>query len=107
LIRGTGIPHCDIFCSSTEGNIPNGAFFVQHILEQLAAADLIVLVLSESFLNSEFCIAEAGAAQVRQLAKTATLYTLIVSPIDFPDLDGVCSTEYNLARYSTLPHWMD
>ncbi len=89
LQLGAGIAHNDIFCSSIKGKIPNGAYFVQYILSNLNAADLIVAVLSRAYFRSEFCIAEAGAAQARSLANTASFFSLIVPPVGFSNLDGV------------------
>jgi hypothetical protein len=86
---GAGLQRNEIFCSSLAGSIPNGAFFVQHILKELQAADLIICILSRSYFESEFCLAEVGAAQARRVAGSATIYSLIVPPVTYADLQGV------------------
>jgi hypothetical protein len=89
LLRlGIGVQHGDIFLSSDGTSIPNGVFFVQHILEFLRTADLVIAVLSGSYFKSQFCNAEVGAAQLRRLADSAGLFTLLVPPCSFSDLAG-------------------
>jgi hypothetical protein len=89
LQLGAGLSHNQIFCSSLSGSIPNGEFFVEHIVTQLLRADAIIAVLSQSYFGSQFCLAEAGAAQLRKIAHEATLYSLIVPPVTYSDLQGV------------------
>ncbi len=99
LELGVGVPHGDIFCSSISGSIPNGAFFVQHILKELATANLVVSVLSTSYFKRAFCLEEAGAGLVRQIAGNATYYSLLVPPASFPDLQAAL---YGLQSGSVL-----
>jgi hypothetical protein len=90
LVRlGIGVPHDDIFYSSREGDIGNGSFFVPKILAALAEADLVIALLSRDYSKSEFCLAEAGAAQMRSLAHLSEFHSLVVPPMNFHDLKGV------------------
>ena len=89
LLRlGMGVSQDDIFLSSDGTSIPNGVFFVQHILESLRTTNLTIAVLSASYFGSQFCSAEVGAAQLRRIEGTAKLYTLLVPPAKFADLGG-------------------
>jgi hypothetical protein len=88
LKLGAGVSHDDIFFSSEKGSIPNGEFFVEHILRELNAADLIIALLSRSYFESKFCLAEAGAALARKTAQLAKFYSLVIPPLTFADLDA-------------------
>jgi hypothetical protein len=90
LIRlGGDVPKNDIFFSSAQGDIPNGEFFVKTILTELENSDLCVALLSGSYMRSKFCLGEIGAAQVRRIAGISDLYTLLVPPATYADLDAV------------------
>lgn len=90
LHEGTGLAKDDIFCSSKKGSIPTGEEFVQIILQRLAGARMVVLLISSPFLQSQFCLAETGAAQMRK--KTGNLeriFPLVIPPAIRDDLKGV------------------
>ncbi len=89
LQLGAGVSHSEIFLSSRKGNIPNGQYFVAHILKELNAADLVIAMVSKSYLESHFCLEELGAALSRKTENKATFYSLLVPPVTFSDLDGV------------------
>jgi len=89
LQLGVGVSRTNIFCSSTKGAIPNGEFFVNHILSELASADVVFSILSESYFASAFCLAEVGAAQILSSSKRAAFRSLLVPPADFADLKGI------------------
>lgn len=89
LQLGIGVPHADIFCSSSKGRIPNGDFFVQHILSRINEADFVIALLSRSYFESHFCQAEAGAALARQAAGLREFVSYAVPPVKFSELDGV------------------
>ncbi len=89
---GAGVELADIYCSSIAGfNTANGAYFVDDILRHLNDADIIISLLSPSYANSRFCLAEAGAASLRSLIhKTAHFVSLLVKPSVFADFkEGV------------------
>jgi hypothetical protein len=89
LQMGAGVQHTDIFYS--KNSIPNGSFFVQSILGELADAGLILSVLSHAYFDSDFCLAEAGAGLMRRVAANAAFYSLIVPPATFGELGGALS----------------
>ena len=90
LLRlGIGVAHDDVFLSSDGVSIPNGVFFVQHIIEALRSADLVIALLSRSYFKSQFCNAEVGAGQLRRAVDATGLFTLMIPPASFADLGGV------------------
>lgn len=88
LLRN-GIRISDIFCSSTKGAIPNGHFFVQHILSELQRSNCTVSLLSPNYLKSQFCIAELGSARVSQFEGNSSFNSFIVPPTKYGDLSGM------------------
>ena len=89
LQTGCGVKHSDIFCSSVTGDIPNGEFFVQHILQELNQADVVVAILTREYFRSAFCVAEAGAARLRAMSGAAKVFSFVVPPVAFNELAGV------------------
>lgn len=95
LETGCNVHDDDLFCSSIEGlSIPPGEPNVSYILSRLRKANTIICVLSSSYFQSEFCLAEAGAAQLRFRApgkpdERPTFISLIVPPSDYSCLNGV------------------
>ena len=85
---GVGIAAGDIFCSMTPSNIPAGQPDIPHILTRLSEANVVVGVLSRSYLQSYFCHGEGCAARVRQIAQNARFYPLMVPPAKYSDLNG-------------------
>ncbi len=86
-----GIGVADAFCSSSKGAIPNGQFFVQHILSELHTVDCTISLLSPNYLKSQFCIAELGSAVVAQFRGAALFNSFIIPPARFSDLGGMLS----------------
>jgi hypothetical protein len=89
LQLGVGASHTEIFYSSLKGAIPNGEFFVQYILKELNSADIVIALLSPSYFNSHFCLAEAGSALARKTAGSGEFLSFVVPPVKLSDLDGV------------------
>ena len=94
------------------------------ILNNLKNSDVVLCLLSKSYLQSPFCIAEAGAGQLREKMKRRTFFTLVVPPVTFTDIDegilhGVQSGVINISKYidmlrdrvappkSSTPDWTD
>jgi len=80
----------EVFCTSVRG-VPNGQFFIETILRALETSELIISLLTPEYFRSHFCIAEVGAAQLRQRAKRnrGDFFSLIVPPIAYEALSGV------------------
>ncbi len=80
---GLNITRENIFCSSLPGQtIPGGFDFVKHVKDQLTSADTVICLLSENYIDSQFCMAELGASWI--LSKKTI--PLIVPPLTFEDV---------------------
>ncbi|UCH92321.1 MAG: toll/interleukin-1 receptor domain-containing protein [Candidatus Aminicenantes bacterium] len=80
LYLGLNIQMEEIFCSSTAGTKPPiGVNFKDIIKSNLKNAEVVILVITPNFKNSEMCQNEAGAAWI--LSKK--VIPLIVEPIDY------------------------
>ncbi|NCS74765.1 MAG: toll/interleukin-1 receptor domain-containing protein, partial [Deltaproteobacteria bacterium] len=63
LETGIGITDTDVFCSSLEGmGIPSGVNFVDFVRGQISSPRAVVLLLSQDYLASQFCLCELGAS---------------------------------------------
>ncbi|HVX15919.1 MAG TPA: toll/interleukin-1 receptor domain-containing protein [Pirellulales bacterium] len=83
---GVGIHPDDVFCSSLPGmGIPTGKDFVEHIKSKLQSPELVLLVLSPAFFESQFCHNEVGASWALSLP----VYPILVPPISYSDVRGV------------------
>ena len=77
---GLNITRNTIFCSSLPGQkVPGGFDFVKHIKDKLTNADVVICLLSENYIDSQFCMAELGASWV--LSKR--IIPLIVPPLSY------------------------
>ena len=66
-LLGTGLEVTgrEVFCSSLPGRtIPGGFNFIEHIKANLESSKVVILLLTENYLASQFCLAEAGAAWI-------------------------------------------
>jgi hypothetical protein len=83
---GVNVHPDDVFCSSLPGmNIPTGGAFIDHIKSQVKNPELVLLVISQEFLKSQFCLNEVGASWALSLP----IYPLLVPPLDYADVRGV------------------
>jgi hypothetical protein len=89
LQLGAGLSHRNIFYSSAKGMIRNGESFVETIIAALNQADLVIALLSPSYLTSHFCLAEAGAALAKKKAGASDFFSFVIPPATFADLDGM------------------
>jgi hypothetical protein len=86
LETGASIPAREIFCSSLEGlGIPSGSDFITHIKDQIQEPEAVVLLLSQNYLASQFCLCELGASW----AMTHKILPLLVPPLTIADVKGV------------------
>ncbi|NEX63609.1 TIR domain-containing protein [Noviherbaspirillum sp. 17J57-3] len=86
LETGTEISSDDIFCSSLEGlGIPSGQDFITYIKSQIQHPEAVILLLSENYFASQFCLCELGAAW----AMSHKAYPLLVPPLKYADVKGV------------------
>lgn len=83
---GTEISSSDIFCSSLEGlGIPSGKDFIEYIKDQIQKPQVVIVLLSENYLASQFCLCELGAAW----ALSHSALPLLVPPLKYSDVKGV------------------
>lgn len=86
LQTGVGLTPNETFCSSLEGmGIPAGQNFVNYIKEKVQTPDLVLLILSPNYLESQFCLCELGASW----ALSHNMIPIVVPPTKFSDLKAV------------------
>jgi hypothetical protein len=85
LRLGCDLRERQVFSTARPGALPPGIQFVEAIREALDTADMAVLLLTPSYYESRFCLAEAGATWVQNKAHIPVL----VPPINYHDLEGV------------------
>ena len=63
LKEAIGVPEKSIFCSSVEGHgIPLGADFNKYMKSKIQKPKLVILLITETYLERHFCLMELGAA---------------------------------------------
>jgi len=83
LIDGVGMNNSDIFCTSSLSTLKTGTDFKTRVKENLMNCHKVILLATESFFRSPFCLAELGAAWIMD----KDICPLIVPPVNFSDLD--------------------
>lgn len=80
LKEAMGVPQKAIFVSSIPGhNIPLTTDFNDYIKEQIQEPDLVILLMTEAYMESWFCLMELGAAW----AKSHRTLPIVVPPVRF------------------------
>lgn len=59
---GMGIPREDIFCTSLTGTLETGKPYIEKTRKVVTECNAVVFCMTESYLQSKFCLAELGAA---------------------------------------------
>lgn len=86
LETGVGISDSEIFCSSLEGlGIPGGTNFVEFIRKQIKDPKVVILLLSEDYFDSQFCLAELGASWIL----SHRVVPILVPPLEYGDVKAV------------------
>lgn len=85
LQLGCNLSHEQIRITARPGEIPPGTPFVEAIRSALDTAAMAVLLLTPSYYESRFCLAEAGAIW----GSGKDRVPVVVPPIEYADLDGV------------------
>lgn len=85
LRLGCNLTEDQIFMTARPGTLAPGTQFTDAIREALDEAAMAILLLTPSYYESRFCLAEAGAIWVQQKIHVP----LIVPPVNYHDLDGV------------------
>lgn len=80
LKEAVGVPAAAIFCSSVKGHgIPLAVNFNDYMKTEIQQPKLVVLLMTESYMESAFCLMELGAAW----AKSHTTLPVVVPPVPF------------------------
>lgn len=86
LETGVGISDSEIFCSSLEGlGIPSGVNFVEFIKEKILNPKVVILLISQDYIQSQFCLAELGATW----ALSHKVVPILVPPLEYKDIKAV------------------
>jgi hypothetical protein len=86
LLKEIGVRGADIFCTSLAGHkVPAGKDFKLYIRDQLRESDLVVALISKSYLDSSFCLCEVGAVWI---LTHEHFFPYVVHPATFSDFDG-------------------
>lgn len=87
--NGIGVPESEIFCSSVDGyGIPTGKNFIEYIKLQIQEPKVVILLLTPSYFNSNFCLCEMGAAWI----KSHQLFPILVPPLSYEDVKDVLTS---------------
>ncbi|HEY3295159.1 MAG TPA: toll/interleukin-1 receptor domain-containing protein [bacterium] len=82
LQLGLGVGRERIFCSSLAGmDIPAGKDFKEHIKLKLGVAKTVIVMASENYFDSPFCLCELGATW----ALSNDLFPLLIPPLSYDD----------------------
>lgn len=76
------LTNSDIFCTSLTGNLPTGEAFIPAIREALVNCKIVIFLITEAYMESQFCLAELGAAW----ALGQTIVPLLVPPLTHEDI---------------------
>lgn len=82
LQLGMGIGREDIFCTVSAHTLKTGEPFIEAIRKELKDCEAVISLITEDYLNSKFCLIEAGAAW----AMSKRYFPLLTVP--FSDLAG-------------------
>jgi len=82
-----------VFCSSLEGmKIPPGKDFKHFIKEQIQEPKIVLLLISQNYLASQFCLAEVGASWALSL----NAIPFLIPPIEHNDMKAVLANVHAL-----------
>lgn len=83
LVLGMGIPQEEIFCTSKNGGLTTGSSFIEEIRSAMRQSPQVLLLITENYRKSPFCMAELGAAWALQ---DSGVLPLLVPPVRYDDL---------------------
>lgn len=89
---GIDVQHA-VFCTSLEGlKIPPGMDFKQFIKDQIQHPKIVLLLISQNYLASSFCLAEVGASW----AMSHRIIPILIPPAKYDDLKAVLAGIHGL-----------
>ncbi|MGK4098523.1 MULTISPECIES: toll/interleukin-1 receptor domain-containing protein [Bacillus] len=83
LVMGLDIARRDIY-STSDHDIPTGEDFPNHIKTNIQSTELVVMILTENYMNSHFCLNEMGAAW----ANNSKIYPIVIPPATYEILQS-------------------
>jgi len=95
----TGVKDNDIFCSSIPGNDVNEKIDSE-VKEQLKRSAVMILLLSEEFFKSPYCLNEAGIAWY--LDDKVKVIPVALDHIEAKDMVGFLDGNYRLRRLTVM-----
>ncbi|MQB22575.1 TIR domain-containing protein [Agrobacterium tumefaciens] len=83
FVEAIGVPAKDIFCSSMPGfGVPLTHDFNVNMRDQIQDPELVVLLMTPSYMDSQFCLMELGATWARSLRPLP----VVVPPVSFSEV---------------------
>ena len=83
LVGGFGINKNSIFSSSIARSIETSAHFSNTIKNNIKSCDVIILLMTSSYMRSSFCLAELGAAWVLD----KKIVPIVIDPVGVKEYD--------------------
>lgn len=85
---GMGIGREQIFCTSVSGTLRPGTDFIQSIKEAMKDCKVVIPLISENYMKSNFCFMELGAAWILsgEQVDGKEMWPLLTGNIKFDDL---------------------
>ena len=93
LRLGLNLGRDEIFCTSLSGCLPTGEGFIPAIKNAIQNCGITILLITNNFLKSQFCLAEMGAVW----ALGQTVFPFLVPPVTHKDI-----SETPLSKDQTL-----
>ncbi|OXM87055.1 toll/interleukin-1 receptor domain-containing protein [Paenibacillus rigui] len=82
LVMGLKVDREEIYYTSG-GDIPTGVNFPEHIKTNINSAELVIMMLTDNYMDSDFCLNEMGAAW----ANNQNIYPIVIPPASYKLLD--------------------
>lgn len=94
LILGMGVAREQIFCTSNSDSLETGTPYIEEIKKELKEAQIIIAVITESYLKSKSCVMELGAAWI--LSEEKKLFPMVVYPVTFDQIEDSLLRGYQM-----------
>ena len=79
LVQGFHIDNNEIFCTSMDNALRVGEDFIKSIKENLHDSEIVLFLITQNYIDSNFCVMEMGAAW----AFKDDIFPIIVPPLDY------------------------
>ena len=93
LTPGLNLTKNKMFCTCLPGSgIRTGKSFHEYIKDEIKGCSVIILLITPSYLESPYCLAEAGASWVLEDDDGCQVIPIVVPPITYADLKATLSS---------------